>query len=153
MLFHFMYFCCRVPSNPLWKKKRLTINNKKIYILYQIHLTTHKIEESVGMDVNTDTAALGSGVKTNDSITVTGKPTGGIQTQNRLYQSSHLLFGHKNPKPLRNMTGTGAGHNLHMGSTLMGKKKSPDDSDVSTFSPSHRESPLPLPQLRSLGQI
>lgn len=120
-----MYFCCRVPSNPLWKKKRLTINNKKIYILYQIHLTTHKIEESVGMDVNTDTAALGSGVKTNDSITVTGKPTGGIQTQNRLYQSSHLLFGHKNPKPLRNMTGTGAGHNLQMGSILMGKKKLP----------------------------
>lgn len=75
------------------------------------------------MDVNTDTAALGSGVKTNDSITVTGKPTGGIQTQSRLYQSSHLLFGHKKPKPLRNMTGTGAGQNLQMGSILMEKKK------------------------------
>lgn len=47
------------------------------------------------MDVNTDTVAFGSGVKTNDSITVTGKPTGGVQTQSRLYQRSHLLFGHK----------------------------------------------------------
>lgn len=106
-------------------------------------LSKHKIEESVGMHINTDTAALGSGVKTNDSITVSGKATEGIPTQGRLYQSSHLLFGHKKPKLLRNMSETGAGQNLEVGSILIEKKKFPSDSDGSTSSPSHRESHHP----------
>lgn len=70
------------------KKKTLSNPTKSM-------LSKHKIEESVGMYINTGTAALGSGVKTNDSITIAGKATEGIQTRGRLYQSSHLFFGHK----------------------------------------------------------
>lgn len=147
MLFHFTYFFCSVPSNPLWKKKRLTINNKK-YIFFikshQIHVTTHKIEESVGMDVNTDTAALGSGVKTNDSITVTGKPTwGDSNTEQAISEFSPPFWPQKIQAPKEYDRNWSRAESAH-GKYIDGEKKTPQMILMCPLSP-HPTAKVPYP--------
>lgn len=66
------------------------------------------------MDINTDTAALGLGVETNGSISNFNRKAYTKDSNTRqLYQSSHLLFGHKKQIP-KEYTGTGTGQNLGM---------------------------------------